>query len=139
MVCTMSISFQNAVGLYESALSLRSERAAVLSSNLANVNTPNYKARDINFHAALEQHTKSGSQDVRMAASQPAHFGFAANSFVGGRERLYRTPNQPSIDGNTVEEQVEHAEFMKNNMEFQVAFTFLNSRFKGLTKAIRGD
>jgi len=137
----MSISFNNALGLYESALTLRSERASVLSSNMANVNTPNYKARDIDFHAQLKQQMRGESGQIRMSASNPAHMGYSSSgsNFRFSSERLYRQPQQPSIDGNTVEEQVEHAEFMKNSVEFQVAFTFLNSRFKGLGKAIGGQ
>jgi flagellar basal-body rod protein FlgB len=57
----------------------------------------------------------------------------------GGLEKKYRVPSQPSIDGNSVEEHVEHAEFMKNSLDFQVAFTLLNSSFKGLSKALRGE
>lgn len=134
----MSISFKNAVGLYETALSLRSHRASVLSSNLANVNTPNYKARDVSFHKELNRQMLGGSRSMRMSVRHTGHLGQPSVSHFSG-ERLYRIPQQPSIDGNTVEEQVEHAEFMKNNLEFQAAFTFLNSRFKGLRKAIRGE
>lgn len=134
----MAISFQNALGLYESALSLRSEKAAVLSANLANSDTPGFKARDLDFKSELKRMTAGDSNTVKMRASDAGHFGFA-DSAVHNSEKLYRNPHQPSIDGNTVEEQVEHAEFMKNTLEFQAAFTMLNSRFKGLSKAIRGD
>lgn len=134
----MAISFQNALGLYESALSLRSEKAAVLSANLANSDTPGFKARDLDFQSELKRMTAGDSSSVKIRASNPGHIGFSSSS-VHSSEKLYRTPQQPSIDGNTVEEQVEHAEFMKNTLEFQAAFTMLNSRFKGLTKAIRGD
>lgn len=134
----MGISFQNALGIYESALSLRSEKAAVLSANLANSDTPGFKSRDLDFHGELKRMMGSDAHSVKMRASNPGHIGFAQNSSHNS-EKLYRTPHQPSIDGNTVEEQIEHAEFMKNNLEFQTAFTLLNSRFKGLSKAIRGD
>lgn len=58
---------------------------------------------------------------------------------MGDDSVLYRTPHQPSIDGNTVEEQIEHAEYMKNALAFQASFTFLNSKFKGLNTALRGE
>lgn len=139
----MSITFHNALGLYESALTLRAEKAAVLSANLANSDTPGFKARDVNFQEELKRVMGTDGSPVRLRASKPGHFGFSdsagAASAVHNSEKLYRVPQQPSIDGNSVEEQVEHAEFMKNTLEFQTAFTLLNSRFKGLTKAIKGE
>lgn len=132
----MTISFNTALGLQESALTLRVERANILSSNLANADTPNYKARDIDFQQALA--VRMDGDATRARSTHSGHLGRG----IGGRsenEFLYRVPSQPSIDGNTVEEDAEHAEFMKNNMEFQIAFTFLNSKIKGLQKAIRGE
>ena len=117
----MSISFQKAFGLYEGAINLRAQRAQVLANNLANADTPNFKAQDFDVHAALR--SSGGRADV---ARQSADLQF-------------RMPNQPSIDGNTVDEHQEHAQFMENTLEYQVAFTLLNGRVKGLQKAIRGD
>ncbi len=134
----MTISFENALGTYEVALKLRSDRASVLSSNLANADTPNYKARDFNFHQALKSQTDNMSDRVNLTKTSNGHMNFSSAE-RGLADRLYRIPNQPAIDGNTVEEQVEHAEFMKNSLEFQTAFTMLNGRFKGLTKAITGE
>jgi flagellar basal-body rod protein FlgB len=134
----MAISFDKALGVHESALQLRAQRAGVLASNLANTDTPGYKSRDINFQQALAARRSNQSADLSMSATRSRHISFN-RAGVGYTETLYRTPNQPSIDGNTVEEQVEHAEFMKNNLEFQASFTFLSSKFKGLTKAIRGE
>ncbi len=135
----MAISFDSALGMNEAALRLRVARAGVLSSNLANADTPNYKARDINFQEALA--SKMGqSSSTSMRATHGNHMDVgSASSGLSSEDFYYRVPTQPSIDGNTVEENKEHAEFMKNNMEFQAAFTFLNSKFKGLQKAIRGD
>lgn len=133
----MAISLENALGMREQALRLRSERANVLSSNLANADTPNYKARDIDFRAEMQ--ARMGRSDLAMArTTNPRHIQISRNG-QGEYDRLYRTPSQPSIDGNTVEEHVEHAEFMKNSLEFQVAFTMLNSSIKGLRKAIKGE
>lgn len=130
------ISFQNFLGLNESALKLRAERASVISSNLANADTPNYKARDIEFRQALAARTRD--QGIRMTATRSGHIGLAKQARAD-TEYKYRVPSQPSIDGNTVEENLEHAEFTKNSLEFQVAFTLLNSKFKGLRKAIKGE
>ena len=119
----MTISFNKALGTYEAALTARTERAQVLANNLANADTPGFKARDVDFQAALN----------RQLGNRP-HAGSASSASL-----LYRTPTQPSIDGNTVDEHLEHAEYMANSLEFQVAFTLLNSRFKGLSRAINGE
>jgi len=134
----MAISFDSALGVHETALRLRAQRAGLLASNLANADTPGYKAKDINFGQALANRMDNQSADIPMSATRSGHIKFNKGD-SGFTETLYRTPNQPSIDGNTVEEQVEHAQFMKNNLEFQASFTFLNSKFKGLTKAIKGE
>jgi len=133
----MAISFEKAIGLPEAALKLRADRAGVISSNLANADTPGYKARDLDFHQAFAAQTQ-GKSSHRMAATQEGHIGFSSNP-QAMRELSYRTPHQPSVDGNTVEENIEHAEFMKNDLEFQIAFTMLNGSIKGLSKAIRGE
>lgn len=133
----MGISFSKALGVHESALVLRAKRAEVLSTNLANADTPNFKARDFNFHAVLKDKMSDTASATRMKTTHAGHMGhteaFRLNAMA------YRTPMQPSIDGNTVEEHVEQAEFMKNSLNFQAVFTMLNSRFKGLNTAIRGE
>jgi flagellar basal-body rod protein FlgB len=134
----VAINFKQALGTSEPALRLRAQRAEVLSANLANADTPNYKARDFNFHAALQnvqqQQTSSG-----LHTTQIRHLDGGLPNLPGGSPLSYRTPTQPSVDGNTVDEHLEHAEFMQNSLEFQTAFTLLNSRFKGLISAIRGE
>ena len=135
----MAISFKDTTGIYESALSLRSKRSEVLAGNLANADTPNYKARDFDFHSALNASmaTPNASGGL-MRVTHQNHYQMNGGSPLGG-ELEYRIPTQPSIDGNTVEEQVEHAAFMENTLEHQAAFTMLNSRFKGLKAAIKGE
>jgi flagellar basal-body rod protein FlgB len=133
----VAINFKEAVGIYESALRLRSQRAEILSSNLANMDTPNFKARDFDFHAALDQ-AMSGTTTGDVRKTQEHHLP-AGTAGAGVGQLFYRTPTQPSIDGNTVDEHLEHAEFMSNSLEFQTSFTLLNSRFKGLISAIRGE
>lgn len=133
----MSINFKNALGTYESALRLRTQRAEVLSSNLANADTPNFKARDFNFQQALKAELDGQASPKSMTTTQSNHLLGAEGA--RGFSLQYRTPTQPSIDGNTVDEHIEHAEFMRNSLEFQTAFTFLNSRFKGLISALKGE
>jgi flagellar basal-body rod protein FlgB len=132
----MSISFANALGIHETALQVRGQRASILANNLANVDTPNYKARDLDFKQVLAGKT-SAAQHFSLQATHQRHLVVGTSS--EDPNVLYRVPHQPSIDGNTVEDQIEHAEYMKNALAFQASFTFLNSKFKGLTSAIRGD
>lgn len=133
----MSISFESALGIHETALRLRGQRAGVLANNLANVDTPNFKARDLDFKQILNQ--KAG-ESTRFAAQMTNERHISTDTVFGeDGDLLYRTPQQASIDGNTVEDQIEHAEYLKNALAFQASFQFLNSKFKGLRTAIRGD
>lgn len=135
----MSISFDKALGIHESALHFRSERAGVLANNLANIDTPNFKAKDLDFKQALNQKMNANqSHSFDLHTTQMGHIDGSGFSMDEG-DVLYRTPQQPSIDGNTVEDQIENAEFMKNSLAFQASFQFLNSKFTGLRTAIRGD
>ncbi len=133
----MAISFQNALGIHEKALHVRTVRAEVLANNLVNADTPNFKARDFDFKSALNSQMASQSAGKGMVATNSRHIGASSQSFQP--ELLYRTPLQPSLDGNTVEEQVEMSRFAKNMMDFQASFQLLNGRFKGLQSAITGN
>lgn len=134
----MAISFSEATGYFEQTLGLRSRRAEVLANNLANADTPHYKARDIDFAKALEQRV-AGERQPRFTLNTTSDKHLDGMAMIALDDLLYRTPNQPSVDGNTVEEQVEHAAYMKNALAFQASFTFLNGKFKGLTSAIKGE
>lgn len=135
----MGINFNDYSGVNESALNLRSKRSEILAGNLANADTPNYKARDFDFQTALNANMDGASlTGGHMRMTHDRHFNVGGGT-IAGAPLQYRTPTQPSIDGNTVEEQVEHAEYMKNTLEFQAAFTLLNKKFKGLTNAIKGE
>jgi flagellar basal-body rod protein FlgB len=141
----MAISFKSALGIHEQALYLRADRAEVLANNLANADTPNFKARDIDFAAQLQRAAEALQQPANanvFSADQPRrtdprHLGLTAAD--GSGELLYRVPDQPSIDGNTVEENQEMARFAKNGMDFQASLYFLNAKFRGLQTAIRGE
>lgn len=134
----MPIDIDSAFGIHAQAMALRSRRAEVLASNLANADTPNYKARDIDFKAVLAQAQAGGSSTVTVAATQPGHIGAATGS-IAEPEMSYRVPRQPSIDGNTVDTETEHAEFARNALEYQASLRFLSGRIRTLLTAIRGD
>lgn len=119
------------------ALGLRARRQEVLASNIANADTPNYKARDIDFRAALSQ-AASEQGAVRLAATQPGHIHATAGAGSMAEVR-YRVPNHASLDGNTVDSQMEHAAFAENAVRYQASLDFINSRISGLRKALKGE
>ncbi len=129
----MAINFDKALGIHERALGLRSQRAEILANNLANADTPGFKARDMDFQAMLAGQMESAAP---LRTTNERHLTTATPA-TG--ELLYRNPIQPAIDGNTVDTQQEMAEFSKNALSFQASFQFLNSKFKGLTSAIKGE
>lgn len=134
----MSLSFDRALGLHEKALNFRADRAAVLANNIANAETPNYKARDLDFGAMLEAEQSGAGKPFKAAQTNNRHI--AMEGFIDQAAGLrYRTASQPSIDGNSVDTQVEQAKYTQNAIDFQASFTFLNSKFKGLMTALRGD
>ncbi|WP_439859078.1 flagellar basal body rod protein FlgB [Pseudomonas sp. MBLB4136] len=135
----MSISFDRALGIHEQALGFRGQRAEVLANNMANADTPNYKARDLDFASVLAaQSAKIQRGAVGLQRTDSRHIA-AEGIAVGQAELAYRTPFQASIDQNTVDLQVEQASYAENAVSFQASFTFLNSKFKGLVSALRGD
>lgn len=134
----MSLSFDRALGLHEQALHFRADRAAVLANNIANADTPNYQARDLDFASVLEAQQTGGDRPFQAARTHARHLD--VEGFIDQAAGLrYRLPNQPSVDGNTVEVQAEQARYTQNAIDFQASFTFLNSKFKGLMTALRGD
>lgn len=134
----MSISFDSALGIHEKALGFRSQRAEVLANNLANADTPGYKARDLDFASVLAAQADKNQRSFALATTQTQHI--AAEGLSTGDAGLnYRVPTQPSIDQNTVDEQIEQSNYAENAVQFQASFTLLNAKFKGLVAAIRGE
>ena len=134
----MPISFDSALGIHDKAINMRSQRAELLASNIANSDTPGYKARDIDFKSALAnvQATNSNMSN-RLQVTNSNHI--QTTSMSGATEIQYRTPNQPSLDGNTVDTQLEKAAFAENAMRYEASLTFLSGKFKGLMTALKGE
>ena len=133
----MAINFQTALGIHEKALHVRAKRAEVLANNLVNADTPNFKARDIDFKSVLKGQMVDTPSSTKIAATNSRHIGGSNSLFQA--ELMYRNPMQPSLDGNTVDEQGEMSRYAQNTMDFQASFQFLNSKFKGLRSAIKGE
>lgn len=130
-----SINFSNALGVHPSAMLLRATRAEILANNLANADTPGFKARDINFQAMLAGEVAS-HQSLGMERTREGHLSGRRKA---DEDLLYRNPIQPSIDGNTVDSQIEQAIYSRNALSYNASFEFLSSKFKGMKGAIRGE
>ena len=127
--------FDNIFGIHEQALLLHGQRLGVLATNIANADTPNYKARDIDFSAVLSH---ADDAPMSLAVTQPAHISMSDGSTTPA-DLKYRNPYQASLDGNTVEMPVEQAAFSENNVRYQASLGFINSRISELTLAINGQ
>ncbi|WP_425928525.1 flagellar basal body rod protein FlgB [Pseudomonas sp. NyZ201] len=136
----MSISFDKALGIHEKALSFRAQRAEVLANNIANADTPNFKARDMDFSKVLAAEAEKTQNGGHFALDRTNARHIEAEGVTLSDESLqYRTPMQPSIDQNTVDAQLEQSSYAENAVGFQASFTLLNSKFKGLVSALRGE
>ncbi|MGL4319097.1 MAG: flagellar basal body rod protein FlgB [Pseudomonas sp.] len=135
----MSISFESALGIHEKALNFRAQRAEVLASNIANADTPHYRARDLDFASVLaEQNEKAQGTQISLNRTSSQHIPADGLQLADPALR-FRTPFQPSIDQNTVDMQQEQSNYAENAVQFQASFTLLNSKFKGLVSALRGE
>ena len=131
-------NFDQALGVFPQAALLRSKRAEVLAANIANADTPGYQARDFDFNAALASAMGGTEGGTELNLTQPGHIALGSES-LGGAVLQFRTPTQASLDQNTVDVQAERARFVDNAMHYQATMRFLDGRFSGLIRAIRGD
>lgn len=122
----------------QTALSLRGARQELLASNIANADTPGYKARDINFAAALQNAVAGSSVKLPLATSSSMHLEGNAGSTVMGAPVLYRRPVQPSADGNTVDMDVERAQFADNALRYEASVKFTSDELKDMLTALQG-
>jgi len=125
-----------ALAFHEAALKLGAQRQQVLASNIANADTPNYKARDFDFSSRLTEAVERGRQSMSMTMSTTSARHLAGEAHASGEgELLYRTPAQSSIDGNTVEMDMERVNFADNAMRYEANLTLLGAQIKSLLAA----
>lgn len=130
----MAISLDRLVGFHHKAMKIRTDKMETIAGNLANANTPGYKARDIDFQKAMK--SAKYAQQQTLARTDERHF---AGRMQTQAELEYRIPNQPDTgDGNTVEVQTERNLFLENGMRYQAGIQFLNGKIKGMKKALSG-
>jgi flagellar basal-body rod protein FlgB len=133
-----------ALGFHEAALRLRSERQQALASNIANADTPNFKARDFDFSSALQNAVGRSSGAPAAPASGLAltatghQAGNGALTRAGAPALLYRTGAQGGVDGNTVDMDVERNQFADNALRYEASITMVSSQIKNLLAAIQG-
>ena len=126
------------LNFHHQALSLRAARQELLSGNVANADTPNFKAKDIDFASVLHEKLSltTNLNKVSLNTTSPAHINSAAQG-VFGDNILYRVPLQPSADGNTVDMDMERTRFADNAIKYDVSITFMNNEFRNLTMAMQ--
>ena len=130
----MAISLDKLMGFHQKAMQIRTDRMEVIAGNLANADTPGYKAQDIDFQKAM----KSAQYDQRHSLNRTHEKHFAGQMQTQG-ELEYRVPTQPDTgDGNTVEVQTERNTFLDNGLRYQAGLQFLNGKIKGMKKALAG-
>ena len=138
----MAFDLDTYLGVHARALGLRETRTELLARNLANADTPGFKARDLDFRAALASAEGQASAG-NLRATQSGHVGVAEGAALapGSTEAFlkYRTPLAPSLDGNTVDAQLEQAAFAENAVRYQATLRFLSSKFRSLMTAITGE
>jgi flagellar basal-body rod protein FlgB len=129
----------------QTVLSLRSQRQQLLAANIANADTPNFKARDIDFNQAIKGAMGGGSgaaaKAVTMAVTSPMHMSGSTAALVSasGAKPMYRTVLQGAVDGNTVDMDVERNAFVDNGIRYEAGVQAVTGQIRGLMSAIQGQ
>lgn len=121
----------------QTALNLRAARQELIASNIANADTPNYKAKDIDFASALQGAMSEGGAKLQMAATSNSHLSSGSGETVFGAPVLYRNVVQPSADGNTVDMDVERAQFADNALRYEASVKFVSDQAKDVLAALQ--
>lgn len=130
----MPVNFNKVFGVHDDALLLFERRTQLISENIANVDTPGYKARDIDFNQILQN---ARSNTVKLKTTHSGHIQLSQQA--PGGDVQFRQVLQSSADGNTVDMQKEKAAFAENSVRYQTTLNFLNRKISGLKKAFRGE
>ena len=136
----MSESSLGLFGIHGQALVYRQERLNLIAGNLANADTPHFRAQDIDFQSALRAAVSKDAVGEALSRTQAAHLDASGNSNGDiASLRIYRTPLQPSLDGNTVDASIEQASFGRAALEYRASLSFIEGRIRSLLTAITGD
>jgi flagellar basal-body rod protein FlgB len=129
-------------GFMQQAIALREQRQEVLSSNIANADTPNYKARDFDFKTAManamDQRSSMQLPNTSLDLTNARHIpGEATSQSASNVDMMYRPPYQPSLDGNTVDMDMERVQFADNTMHYESSLQLLSTDMKNMLQAIQ--
>ncbi len=125
----MAFSLDTVLGIHPKALELRARRTELLAQNLANAETPHYKARDLDFQSSLKE-------SIQTAMPKRTHASHLLAPTSPNQDALYRIPLHPSLDGNTVTEEFEKTAFSENAVRYQASLMFLTRKFSALKGAM---
>lgn len=121
-------------GVAEQAIQLTEDRASLITTNLVNSSTPGYKAKDIDFYNVLKN---VGDSATQLKATNAKHI--SSGQGVNNADIKYRIPMQMSMDGNTVDPEIERKNFLENSIRYQVSLTFIQGKASQLSKAFKGE
>ena len=130
----MATTIDSLFGVHEQALTYRSKRAEVLASNMANADTPGYKARDFDFKSVLNT---LSTPSAHVNQTHNKHMGF--DKTPAAVSLAYRIPSSASLDGNTVDAKIEQAQYAENAMDYQTSLRFVNGKISSYLSALKGE
>jgi len=128
---------ENLLNFNQKALGLRAARQELLSGNIANADTPGFKAKDFDFSKAMQNALPQQIQNFSLVTTVPRHISSTDFRSITSVPKQYRVPQQPSIDGNTVDMDTERMQFMDNAIRYDAGLTFISGQFRTLLSAIR--
>jgi flagellar basal-body rod protein FlgB len=137
-ISNMVSKIDSALQFNRTALNLRSARQELIASNIANVDTPNYKAKDIDFAKTLQGAMSGNTVKLPMAGTASHHLSSGTGENVMGAPVMFRNVVQPSADGNTVDMDVERAQFADNALRYEASVKFVDSQIKMVLTALQG-
>lgn len=128
-------SLEQHLSIYSQAMNLRTQRHQVLASNIANADTPNYKARDFSFDKAM-QNAMAGRGNGSIALATTASGHQRGSGMAGAATLQFRTETQSAADGNTVDMDVERSQIAENALQYQIVSQFISDKLKGIRSAL---
>ena len=134
----MNTLFDRQIQFHQTALNLQAHRQQLIASNIANADTPNYKAKDVDFRAALQGALQAATSTVPLATTQSGHIQGGGAPTLQGLTG-YRAEMQSAVDGNTVNMDVERAAFAENALHYEASVTFINGMLRSMNTALTGQ
>ena len=134
----MKTLFERSIQFHQTALNLQAHRQQLIASNIANADTPNYKAKDVDFRAALQGALKGSTAAVPLVTTQSGHIAGGGAPTLEGLTG-YRAELQSAVDGNTVNMDIERAAFAENALHYEASVTFINGMLRSMNTAITGQ